>query len=540
VLSAPQLYQSGRLTVKLAKRWARLVELPEDFLLDGGKVVKPPQNRLLQMPRGHLKSTLTIGYILWRIYRNPNIRILNACNVKELAEAFIRELRGYFEDEDLADMVWNTRPHVRGSLVPPLDKSNRRYYGDDNESSDRKIVWSNTQIQVLRDSKAKEPTVMSTSVKSKSTGQHYDIVIMDDVVDMDNASTPVKINRVKRWVGDAASVRTKIAYESICGILPDGTVFSEMLGDEYVVTGTHYDPEDYYSFIKQNTARLGFAVLNRNIYKNNTDPSEGYLWSKFTRQMEIELRAELSDLPGVFEAQYLNMVNNKALQILNMDFVEWTSGAAMLENCSDGQVSYRSQKDQSVDYFEPVMAIDFAVSLSSRADYTAICVGGKSYQRRLCVADFSVGHYSTEQTLNEIVRLAKKWRIKRLYAETIGFQALYRDMIVRKLREEGLSVGVIDYKPTGNKHKRIEAQLSPYFSSGDIVFPMELRGKAAVYNSFAFFGRASTKDDPPDALAVVAEHSFSPASKDVTMKKRYLTDGDAPSTGFNMLYGGIY
>ena len=33
--------------------------------------------RLILMPRGHLKSTIgTILYTLWRIYRNPNIRIM--------------------------------------------------------------------------------------------------------------------------------------------------------------------------------------------------------------------------------------------------------------------------------------------------------------------------------------------------------------------------------------------------------------------------------------------------------------------------------
>lgn len=513
VLAAPQMFAAGRLTVELARRWATICELDSETLVRGRNVIRPPNNRLLQMPRGHLKSTVCIAYILWRIYRNPNIRILHACNVRELSEAFIRELRGYFEDGDLLDAVWNSRPHIRGKLVPALDKSNRRYYGDENEAADRKVVWSNQQLQMVRDSKAKEPTVLSTSVKAKATGQHYDLIVMDDIVDMDNSETPSKLKRVKRWAGDIASIRTKIAYTSHCGVLPDGTRFDETLGDEYVVTGTHYDPGDYYAFIKENAKALQFVVMNRNIYANGADASNGYLWGRFTERMEEELRAELSDLPGVFEAQYLNLVNNPALQVITTDFIEWVPTGVLLEGRSNMGVTFRKPLDGTLDSVIPIMAVDFAVSLSARADYTAIAVGGKTFQRALAALDFSVGHYSTEKTLDEIVAMVRKWGIRRMYVETIGFQSLYRSMIIKRLTDEQLQCGVLDFKPVGNKEKRIESQLSTYFSTGNVYFSEHLKRNAAVMNSFSFFGRASAKDDPPDALSVVAQHSYPPEEK---------------------------
>ncbi|MGL5784542.1 MAG: phage terminase large subunit, partial [Alphaproteobacteria bacterium] len=379
---------------------------------------------------------------MWRIYRNPNITILHASNIKELSQSFIRELRNYYEDEGLQTTVWNSRPHIRGNLIPPLDKSNRRYYGDENEAEDRKVVWSNEQLQMLRGVKRKEPTIFATSVKAKSTGQHYDIVIMDDIVDFDNCATPAKIKQVKRWAGDVASIRTIITYKQECGVMPDGTRLVEILGDEYVVTGTHYDPQDYYAFIKEQRNDLEFVILNRNIYRNGNDPSEGYLWKAFTESRERKIRAELSELPGVFEAQYLNLVNNPALQVLTTDYVVWMQQEHLLENRGSEGVSFR-YPDGSNDVFVPIMAVDFAVSLSSRADYTAIAVGGKSYQRKLVACDFSVGHYSVEATLNEIVRLVKMWGIKRMYIETIGFQALYRDMIIKRLAAEKLMCGVL-------------------------------------------------------------------------------------------------
>ncbi|UOL49069.1 terminase large subunit [Leptolyngbya phage Lbo240-yong1] len=538
VLQAYQLWQSGRFTPELAKRLARILEQPEDTYIDeNGKVLKPPTNRLLQMPRGHLKSTLTVGYIMWRIYRNPNIRMLHASNIRELSEAFIRELRNYFEDEGLQQKVWNSRPHIRGNLIPPLDKSNRRYYGDDNEADDRKVVWSNQQLQMQRSIKAKEPTILSTSVKAKATGQHYDIIIMDDIVDFDNCSTPAKIKQVKRWAGDVASIRTKITYYQACGVMPKGDKVGETLGDEYVVTGTHYDPGDYYAFLKEKRETLDIAVLNRNIYFNGTDPSDGYLWNKFTEKMERQLREELSDLPGVFEAQYLNLVNNPALQVLTTDFVVYASNEELLRGRGLDGVSFRCE-DGSLDSLEPVMGVDFAISLSSRADYTAIAVGGKTFQRKLCALDFSVGHYSVEHTLDEIARLVVLWNVKRMYVETIAFQSLYRDRIIKHLAEKKVQCAVLDYKPVGNKHKRIESHLSAYFNQGNVVFNSRLKNQAIVMNTFNFFGRASAKDDPPDALAVVAEHSHPPDKRNPHNGRFRHTPRNTGE--FNLKYGGVY
>ncbi len=52
------------------------------------------RRRLILAPRGHLKSTVcSVLYVLWRIYRNPDIRILVGTNLKRLSRSFIRELR---------------------------------------------------------------------------------------------------------------------------------------------------------------------------------------------------------------------------------------------------------------------------------------------------------------------------------------------------------------------------------------------------------------------------------------------------------------
>lgn len=530
VLQAPQLYDQGMLTGDLYERWRRLTEYKWDI---------PTDSRLLKFPRGHRKSSLVIAYIMWRVYRNPDITILQSTNIRELSESFIRELRAYYEDEYLLENVWNSRPHIRGNMIPDLDRTNRRAYSGENEAKDRKVVWSNFQLQMVRSIKCKEPTIMSTSAKGKSTGSHYNLVVMDDIVDLENSETEPKCKKIKRWAADIASVLTRTPSTHHVGTLPDGTKFIETLRGEYVVTGTHYSPFDYYVFIANSAHDLQFTILNRNIYANGVDNTEGYLWSGFSEEMEFRLRAETSDTPGVFEAQYLNHVNNAAMQILSTDLVTYVPRDELLRGREDGIISFHNPETGKMEQLTPIMTIDPAVSLRQRADYTALAVGGVTTARNLAAVDFSVGHYSPEKTLDEVVRLVRLWGIRQIQCEVVGFQSLLRNMILKRLEKEGLRCGVVAYMPNkwGKKEKRIEMFLSPYFSQGNVVFSTSIKKDSIVMNTFNFFGRGG-RDDPPDALAIVAEMSYPPNGVGKG-NKRYLTSNRVDSK-FNSMFGGIY
>jgi predicted phage terminase large subunit-like protein len=536
VLQARQLWEQNMFTPKLQAVWEKITESKL------GPNGKPPSNALLQMPRGHFKSSLVIGYVMWRVYRNPNICILQATNVRELAESFIRELRVYFEDEHLQRTVWNARPHIRGNLIPPLDKAQRRLV-DETEADDKKVIWTTKQLQCLRDVKRREATIASTSVGSKATGQHYDLVVMDDVVDMDNSSTPEKARKVRRWSQDMASIRTKVTYESICGVLPSGKRFTELLGDHFIVTGTHYEPDDYYTFLKKNAAELDIAVFLRTIYRNGVDNSAGYLWNKFTEKMERQLRTELSETPGVFEAQYLNLVLCKELQVLDTSAIQYVGSANLLQNITSDYVAFTDPHTGQSDWVKPFIALDPASTTGVRSDYSALIVGGKTYQGKIILLDASVGHYGTEKIVAEYLRLVQKWKCRRGAIETIGFQQLLRPPIIKALRDAKVECGIIDYKPYGNKLKRIEHQLSQYFTADKVLFATDLKAMGHVMNTFHFFGRSSVRDDPPDAFSVVVEHSHHPTKQHITVRKmgpaseaRYASDQPT----YNSRYGGIY
>jgi predicted phage terminase large subunit-like protein len=529
-LQAHQLYQSGRLRGKLLEHWRRI----NRYLPDG----PPRSNRMLKMPRGHRKSTLVVGYVMWRIWRNPDIRIMHSCNVLDLSESFMREVRSYFEDTEMQEKFWNRRPHIKGKLIPDFNVSRAKRMGT--EAIDSKVVWNNEAIQVLRPGKYKEPTLSTSSVGAKKTGQHTDLSVMDDVVDFDNASSPGKIQKVKRWAGDIMSIVNDVVVTRQVGVLPDGTTVFDSVGNEKVVTGTHYDPQDYYTFLERERVDLLYDVFERNIYCNDIDNSEGYILSGFTAEVEKRKRAELAELPGVFDAQYLNKVLNPELQVLNTLNVKWYNEGVLLEGLAERNVSFRLGGSETIDVFTPIITVDPAISLNSRADDTAIIVGGWSQHGYLVVADAIVGHLTPERTCTEIVRLAKKWHCKIAYVENVGFQELLRRQVLKAMQDDSVQCSVLEYRPTGNKHKRIEYQLATTFAKGKAVIASHLKMNQRFVNPIDFFGKLTARDDVPDAIAVLAEKSIPPTEGGKLHKRTPWDTVTAAGNRVNTTYGGYY
>jgi hypothetical protein len=262
--------------------------------------------RLVLMPRGHLKSTIgTTLYTLWRLYRNPELRIFVGSKDQKLSFSFIREMRQWLENEELQIKVWNNRPHIEGNLIPAIDKRSRERNrnSDDTETLDRKLIWNNAALQVMRQGRYKEPSVFAGSVGASITGQHYDLVIMDDVIDFKNTESEVKKQRVEDWILDIESVINPVQLVEIPGGAA-GTLV-DVVGGEFVVSGTRYTVDDFYGQVLERLDELQYVVFSRNIYANGTDASGGYLWKeRYNANVERSLRARIS--PRRFSSQYLN------------------------------------------------------------------------------------------------------------------------------------------------------------------------------------------------------------------------------------------
>ena len=182
--------------------------------------------KLILMPRGSFKSSVvTIGYTLWRIVQNPNLRILIDSETYDKSKAFLSAIKQHMESNEKFRDIFGKLDNVKG--------------GD---------TWARTAITVPRESNAKEPTIDVAGIGNTRVGMHYDIIICDDLHSEKNITSKEMIEGVIDH------------YKLLFSLLePDG---------EMIVIGTRWDYSDLYNYIIDNELDRFKVFLRRAIDEN--------------------------------------------------------------------------------------------------------------------------------------------------------------------------------------------------------------------------------------------------------------------------------
>ncbi len=499
------------------------------------------RRRLVLLPRGHLKSTLcSVGYVLWRIYRNPNIRICVATATKDLAFAFIREVKQYFENEDLQERFWNKRPHIPGRLVPVLDKTaakrRDRLREDETEALDKKVIWRTDALQVLRSDLLKEPTLVAASPGGNVTGMHFDLIIKDDIINDDSTSTSDKMEKTLEWAMDLESVldpqRKVSLWAKRRGRYPE---LWEIVGDEDLVLGTRYARGDYYEYILDNLNHLKYKTFVRNIYKNGVNNTEGYLWpERFNDFIVDNLKRRQS--PRRFASQYLNQIIADEDQIFKVDVMKIID--PMWFEIKDNKCRITFPNQPAVDVFL-CLVVDPAISQKKDADNSVLMVGGFDADRNLYLLDCRFGKMLPETLIAKMYELVEKWKLSRVTIEVVAFQQVLVHMI-RSAFARFRPIGINEYRPRGEKKARIASMLEPYFANHKIYVAKPLIGIPKFREEIEYFStnpNSSVSDDFIDCAAIIAEIGVpAPSTQTKPIRRR----GLLPNLGINQVYGGIY
>jgi predicted phage terminase large subunit-like protein len=516
---------------------------------------KTAPRRLVLMPRGHLKSTLcSVGYVLWRIHQNPNIRIFVGTATKPLAASFVREVKQYLEDPELQQYVWNARPHKQGRLVPILEaqggrKPKSRRDADDDpfnfdegytEAQDKKIVWKGDSLQVLRDVILKEPTLHAGSVGAANTGFHYDLAIFDDLVTFDNADTPDKSQRIIDWVADMESVIDPLNPQT-------------GLGGESVVLGTRYFYKDYYGVCsledlteeeREEEALLGagadeYLVFKRNVYVNGADDTDGYLWpERFNAEIIASIKRRMLRLPNGlrrFSSQYLNTIMSDDEVVLDPQLIQYVSAHSIYANKEKSmvEVSISGVVDRLL--IKPYLVVDPAISQRKGADNTVLAVGGVGPKQELYVFDIKVGKFTPDETIDLIYELCEKWNISAVHIdnEKLG-QALMHT--IRSQFGRRKPIAMFPYKPEGEKKGRITTFLEPRFRNNLVYLVTWMSRLSVLMDEITFFPSQNAHDDCLDAFAMLCHVAIPSRTATSTTARRRTT---RQHKHFNSIYGGV-
>lgn len=497
-------------------------------LIDWWNLHYDNENKLILIPRGHLKSTLlTVGQVLWRVYQIPDIRIFVGTATRALATAFVREIRTYLENPVLMEYVWNARPHIYGRLIPEMERT--KYRSNETESRDKKIIWSSTAIQVVRPTIMKEPTVTVGSVGTIPTGFHFDEMYLDDVVNYDNINTPDKRTRLTGWIDDLRCVLDPVYVDDGWRVvLPEQASRYCSIGGKFTVIGTRYDREDWYGSIIEDADETGWQVYQRNIYRNGHNNSDGYLWYELWDE-KVERSKRQSMSTSRFASQYLNMIIAPGSSILDVERILWIPHNQVSKDGDFIEIEH-STIDVGKARIRPILVVDPAATIGEDSDYTAMAVGGKDVQGRVFIVDARMGKWTSEQILKNMYDLANKWNLRAAHIESVGGFAHFVSY-VRAAFNRYRPIVLNEYKPTwtqGKKEVRISNALEPLIANGLLYLPGYIKNNTEMLDQLTFFPRKTIHDDFPDVLAALCELSKSPQPKAARPLRKFT----------NQVYGG--
>lgn len=450
-------------------------------------------NKLIMLPRAHLKSHMVATWCAWIITRHPEITILYVSATAELAMTQL-----YAVQNILASTVY------------------QRYFPEYvNPQEGKREKWSSTKISVDHPKRKKEAirdaTIATAGLTTNTTGWHADVIVADDLVVPENAYTEDGRESVSKKASQFTSIRNAGGFTMACG--------------------TRYHPVDIYDTWKNQVYDVyddeGIVVDQSPVWdvQEYVVEIDGiFTWPRAVRddgkafgfdlQTLARIKAEYSDRVQFF-AQYYNDPNDPGSDRINRDKFQYYNPRLLVKEGS--RWLYNGQK------LNVYAAVDFAFSLSKAADYTAIVVVGLDCDGNYYVLD--IDRFKTDKTIEyfkHISALHSKWRFQKLRAEVSVAQKVIVNAIKDYVRKEGLRLSVDEFRPSkaeGTKEERIAAALEHLYDN--LQMWHQEGGWTNVLEEELVLARPA-HDDVKDALASAVEIAIKPAKSTKNAVKDFL------------------
>jgi len=389
---------------------------------------KRPGRLHILAAREHAKTTcLSVKYPLWRVGRNPNLRVMIVSKSATLTQSILREIRQNIESNTLLKSVFPT-------LKPDLP-------------------WSNDELQVERDSDVilKDATFVGVGLHGSLTGKRADLIIVDDPFDESEVRTEAQRKKVEDWIEKVL----------IPVLTPEGEIV-------FIGTPWHYD--DYWSRLEGKSVEKGgiYVVKKYPAIKNYSADLPVEEWDvQWPEVWSAERLAERKQEIGSIKFFCLYLLDPSGLEgtlfkrewLTKFDPSIFTTGYIM--------------------NFEYYMAVDPNVSDNPESARLAIVTIAFDRARGfIYVLDVFAKPMDFPSQMKKIEEYAKRETLPFIPGDVrirkIGIEAnAWQQVVSRAAFEAGLPVVEIKQKQT--KHERMLG-IQPHFESGRFKFPDERFG----------------------------------------------------------------
>lgn len=440
-------------------------------------------NKLIMLPRAHLKSHMVATWCAWMVVRHPEITIFYVSATAELALIQLTAIK-----------------NILGSSVF------QRYFPEYiNPQDGKREKWTETKIHIdhpkRRAEGIRDATIATAGLTTNTTGWHADVIVSDDLVVPENAYTEKGREDVSKKASQFTSIRNAGGFTLACG--------------------TRYHPNDIYAVWKKQTYEIydGDGVIEDmapvwEIKEYAVETDSRFIWPRtvradgkafgFDMNVLARIRAEYEDKVQYY-AQYYNDPNDPGSARITPEKFQYYDRKHLSH---DGHWYFKDKK------LNTYAAVDFAFSLSTKADYTAIVVIGIDSDGNVYVLD--IDRFKTDRTIEyfkHIANLHSRWHFRKLRAEVTVAQQIIVNDIKDYIRKEGMSISVEEYRPSrheGTKEERIAAALESRYEN---LLMWHYEGGYTPVLEEELMQARPAHDDVKDSLASAVEIAIKPSQR---------------------------
>lgn len=379
----------------------------------------------LEAPRASYKTTLLKSYVVRKICEDRNNRVMWASATEPFAIKCVMSIRSMLEH----------------------NKRLIEAFGTFKESG---LLWTKKAFTVSgrTDFSNTDPTVWSESVDTNFTGGHPNIIVLDDIVNWNNSSTPDAIEKIRRFFGMALPL-----------LVPGGII---------IVNGTRYFEDDLSGHILVNMKdQFEILVLDSGCEPQTTENGRIYLdgeprFEHLTKEyLEKRLRGMAGDLRTNdirdFQSQYNNRITGVGISEFRRSFFQ----SMRYEPWMRGMRAY--------------VITDTATLEEERGCLSVVGVIGIDRNRVAYLFDLKAGHWQIYETVRNILDMNDAWRgkldVNGICIEKTTMNNVFRAVLEQQARQRQMAIHLIGMprgKAAPTKNQRIRG-LSSRFANHDFV-----------------------------------------------------------------------
>jgi hypothetical protein len=415
---------------------------------------KGKKKKLCLWPRGHFKTSCVVVEAVRRILCDPDIRILAMQATIKLTKGWVHEIRSHFGRNPL-------------SRLPELFPE---FCGENLGAADAFTVPARTRKHL------KEATVTAASPQAVTTGQHYTLMLFDDLVNANNFRNVEQLDKLESQF-----------YH-----------FTPLLdpGGEIIVTGTRYSHADLYGrLIAKNDPAWEITIrecwnADGTLLFPERPTRDGKRKIGFSQELLAHIQATTD--PEMFVPQYLNKIMLGKDQLFPEEL--------MLS-------AVRATKDNP-EYpasAPTIMYVDLSEG-NKDSDNAVVAAGKRDARNRVWLLECVAGKFPSAQLADILISLFMKLRPIQVVVEKQPGAVHFVDYVRVVAQQRGIFIPIdVDRTPKGKqkgaKYIRISGLPGP-IRRGQLFFCAGIADFGAFVEEFTQYPRGRY-DDRADCVAML-------------------------------------